>query len=89
MTSRYGNITCIFENGKHRCISTIGLQQSHSCRLTCVLISVFQIIDDSESETSEQFELRLAEPSIPAALGSLSKANVVIEGPNDGRYFLQ
>ncbi|XP_048248290.1 extracellular matrix organizing protein FRAS1-like isoform X2 [Haliotis rufescens] len=42
-----------------------------------------KIIDDSESETSEQFELGLMDPSIPASLGSLTKANVLIEGPND------
>ncbi|XP_041363241.1 extracellular matrix organizing protein FRAS1-like isoform X2 [Gigantopelta aegis] len=42
-----------------------------------------KLIDDSEYETSEQFDLGLMEPAFPATLGHISKATVILEGPND------
>ena len=48
--------------------------------------TMFQVIDDSDYESAEQFELHLSEPSLPAVLGPLATAIVIIEGPNDGGY---
>ncbi|GFR80624.1 extracellular matrix protein FRAS1-like [Elysia marginata] len=42
-----------------------------------------KIVDDSLSETTEQFELVLTSPSHPANLGPIKTSVVVIEGPND------
>ena len=46
---------------------------------------MIQVIDDSVYESAEQFELHLSEPSLPAVLGPVSTAVVIIEGPNDGK----
>ncbi|CAG5116316.1 unnamed protein product, partial [Candidula unifasciata] len=42
-----------------------------------------KLIDDSMYESTEQFELQLSDPSIPAALGALTTLLVIIDGPND------
>ncbi|KAJ8286924.1 hypothetical protein GJAV_G00044950 [Gymnothorax javanicus] len=42
-----------------------------------------RLIDDSEYEPPEEFELVLSEPSENARLGDVAVANVVIDGPND------
>ena len=42
-------------------------------------------MDDSDYETSEQFELVLADPSAHMRIGPLDKATAIIEGPNDGK----
>lgn len=66
-----------------------GLQISDGLFLSidwCSLVTVFQVIDDSDYESAEQFELHLSEPSLPAILGPLATAIVIIEGPNDGGY---
>lgn len=49
-------------------------------------LTVFQVIDDSDYESAEQFELHLSAPSLPAVLGPLATAIVIIEGPNDGEF---
>lgn len=46
---------------------------------------MFQLIDDSLNEASEQFELELTLPSYGARLGPVSQATVIIDGPNDGK----
>lgn len=45
----------------------------------------FQIIDDSEFESSEQFELVLSAPTYNTVVGPMDKATVIIRGPNDGK----
>lgn len=47
-----------------------------------------KLIDDSEYESAEQFQLLLSEPSLPASLGPQSTTVVVIEGPNDESHLL-
>ena len=47
-------------------------------------IVFFQLIDDSLSEMTEQFEVELSSPSYGSRLGQVSKATVFIDGPNDG-----
>ncbi|XP_076458587.1 LOW QUALITY PROTEIN: extracellular matrix organizing protein FRAS1-like [Babylonia areolata] len=47
-----------------------------------------KVIDDSVYESAEQFELRLSDPSLPAVLGPISTAVVIIEGPNDESHVL-
>lgn len=48
-----------------------------------------QIIDDSEYEGPEQFELGLSAPTYNTVVGPADKATVIINGPNDGRnYYL-
>ncbi|CAJ0943986.1 unnamed protein product, partial [Ranitomeya imitator] len=42
-----------------------------------------KVIDDSEYEDEEEFEVALADTSENARLGSIATAKVVIEGPND------
>ncbi|XP_023676521.2 extracellular matrix organizing protein FRAS1 isoform X1 [Paramormyrops kingsleyae] len=42
-----------------------------------------RLIDDSEYELSEEFELVLSDPSDNARIGDVSVAKVVIDGPND------
>ncbi|CAB1322442.1 unnamed protein product [Coregonus sp. 'balchen'] len=42
-----------------------------------------QLIDDSEYELSEEFELRLSDASDNARMGDVKVAKVVIDGPND------
>lgn len=42
-----------------------------------------QLIDDSEYELSEEFELVLADASHNARTGDVTVAKVVIDGPND------
>ncbi|XP_071971616.1 extracellular matrix organizing protein FRAS1 [Engystomops pustulosus] len=42
-----------------------------------------KVIDDSEYEEEEEFEIALADTSENARLGSIATARVVIEGPND------
>ncbi|XP_013419183.1 extracellular matrix protein FRAS1-like, partial [Lingula anatina] len=42
-----------------------------------------QIIDDSNYETLEQFEIVLSDPSMMTKVGPISKAIVIIDGPND------
>ncbi|KAL5018413.1 hypothetical protein ScPMuIL_004135 [Solemya velum] len=42
-----------------------------------------KIVDDSEFEISEQFELELIDPSTDAILGPVYKSIVIIEGPSD------
>ncbi|XP_013870055.1 extracellular matrix organizing protein FRAS1 [Austrofundulus limnaeus] len=42
-----------------------------------------RLIDDSEYELSEEFELVLSDPSDNARLGDVGVAKVVIDGPND------
>ena len=51
-----------------------------------IYLFVFQIIDDSEFENTEQFELTLSDPAMMTRIGPISKALVLINGPNDGRY---
>ena len=46
---------------------------------------LFQLIDDSLQEASEQFELELSLPSFGAKLGPANRATVIIDGPNDGK----
>ncbi|XP_035245707.1 extracellular matrix protein FRAS1-like isoform X1 [Anguilla anguilla] len=41
------------------------------------------LIDDSEYEPSEEFELVLSDPSDNARIGDVAVASVVIDGPND------
>lgn len=41
------------------------------------------LIDDSEYEEEEEFEVALADASDNARIGSRASANVVIAGPND------
>ena len=48
----------------------------------------FQLIDDSEFETSEQFDLGLMEPAFPARLGPIAKATAILDGPNDGKHLV-
>ncbi|KAM4706664.1 extracellular matrix organizing protein FRAS1 [Discoglossus pictus] len=42
-----------------------------------------QLIDDSEYEDEEEFEIALADSSTNARIGNIASAKVVIEGPND------
>lgn len=42
-----------------------------------------KLIDDSEYELSEEFELVLADASDNARMGDVTSAKVVIDGPND------
>lgn len=42
-----------------------------------------KLIDDSEYELSEEFELVLADASDNARMGPVTSAKVVIDGPND------
>ncbi|XP_035826399.1 extracellular matrix protein FRAS1 [Aplysia californica] len=42
-----------------------------------------KLIDDSQFESMEQFELELSDPSMPAAVGPMEKTLVIIAGPND------
>lgn len=42
-----------------------------------------RLIDDSEYELSEEFELVLSDPSDNTRIGDVSVAKVVIDGPND------
>ncbi|KAM8939375.1 extracellular matrix organizing protein FRAS1 [Pelodytes ibericus] len=42
-----------------------------------------KLIDDSEYEDEEEFEIALADTSENARIGSIATAKVVIEGPND------
>ncbi|KAG9480616.1 hypothetical protein GDO78_012204, partial [Eleutherodactylus coqui] len=42
-----------------------------------------KLIDDSEYEEEEEFEIALADTSENARLGSIATARIVIEGPND------
>lgn len=42
-----------------------------------------KLIDDSEYELSEEFELVLADASDNARMGDVTLAKVVIDGPND------
>lgn len=42
-----------------------------------------QLIDDSEYELSEEFELVLADASRNARMGQVTVAKVIIDGPND------
>ena len=56
-----------------------------------------QLVDDSLNEATEQFEVQLVSTSFGSRLGPISKATVLIDGPNDGmlpwlqgdRYFQQ
>lgn len=51
--------------------------------------SFLQVIDDSEYEGSEQFELALSAPTYNTVVGPADKATVIINGPNDGKnYYL-
>lgn len=51
--------------------------------------SFLQIIDDSQYEGSEQFELGLSAPTYNTVVGPADKATVIINGPNDGNnYYL-
>lgn len=42
-----------------------------------------KLIDDSEYELSEEFELVLSDASDNARMGDVSVAKVIIDGPND------
>ena len=42
-----------------------------------------QLVDDSEYELSEEFQLVLSDPSENGRLGDVTVAKVVIDGPND------
>ncbi|XP_066304374.1 extracellular matrix organizing protein FRAS1-like [Branchiostoma lanceolatum] len=42
-----------------------------------------KLVDDSEYEEEEEFEIALADTSLMARLGDTSKAMVMIDGPND------
>lgn len=42
-----------------------------------------KLIDDSEYELSEEFELHLSDASANTRMGDVSVAKVVIHGPND------
>ncbi|XP_069123568.1 extracellular matrix organizing protein FRAS1-like [Argopecten irradians] len=42
-----------------------------------------KLVDDSEFEPAEQFELSISEPSANCRLGPVTKATVIINGPND------
>ncbi|XP_059921872.1 extracellular matrix protein FRAS1 isoform X2 [Gadus macrocephalus] len=42
-----------------------------------------QLVDDSEYELSEEFQLVLSDPSDNARMGDITVAKVVIDGPND------
>lgn len=42
-----------------------------------------KVIDDSEYEDEEEFEIALADTSENARIGNIATARVVIEGPND------
>ncbi|KAK3090989.1 hypothetical protein FSP39_016284, partial [Pinctada imbricata] len=42
-----------------------------------------KIIDDSDNEKTEQFDLVLADPSYQTQIGPTNKATVIIYGPND------
>ncbi|XP_078659996.1 extracellular matrix organizing protein FRAS1-like [Branchiostoma floridae x Branchiostoma belcheri] len=42
-----------------------------------------KLVDDSEFEEEEEFEIALADTSLMARLGDTSKAMVMIDGPND------
>ncbi|XP_075060088.1 extracellular matrix organizing protein FRAS1 [Mixophyes fleayi] len=42
-----------------------------------------KVIDDSEYEDEEEFEIALADTSENARIGSIAAARIVIEGPND------
>lgn len=42
-----------------------------------------KLIDDSEYELSEEFELVLSDTSDNARMGDVSVAKVIIDGPND------
>ena len=53
--------------------------------LVLLVIFIFkQLVDDSTNEATEQFEVELSSPSYGSKLGSVSKAAVLIDGPNDG-----
>ena len=43
-----------------------------------------QLVDDSINEATEQFEVELVSTSFGSRLGPVSKAAVLIDGPNDG-----
>lgn len=42
-----------------------------------------KLIDDSEYEDEEEFEIALADPSENARIGNVASAKVMIRGPND------
>lgn len=42
-----------------------------------------KVIDDSEYEDEEEFEIALADTSQNARIGNIAAAKVIIEGPND------
>ncbi|XP_033757797.1 extracellular matrix protein FRAS1-like [Pecten maximus] len=42
-----------------------------------------KLVDDSEFEPAEQFELSISDPSANCRLGPVTKATVIINGPND------
>ena len=43
-----------------------------------------QLVDDSLNEATEQFEVQLVSTSFGSRLGPISKATILIDGPNDG-----
>ena len=52
------------------------------------LLSLLQLVDDSLNEATEQFEVQLVSTSFGSRLGPISKATILIDGPNDGELLL-
>ena len=76
-----------FQNCSSEMVIQMNLTDIFVPRLQSLLLAL-QIIDDSEYETMEQFEILLTSPSLMSRIGPQSQAIAIIEGPNDGKIYM-